>query len=384
MASRSVSRPELSLIAPTYNEQENIGRLVERVHGALAGYDYELIVVDDNSPDGTAETARQLSDQYPVKVVVRTSERGLASAVVAGFGHASGDVLGVIDADLQHPPEALPSLLEAIRGGADVAIGSRYVEGGGIEGWTFKREVISRGAKLLAAILLPSARRIKDPLAGFFLFRRDVIEGAELSPVGYKILLEVLARGTARNVAEVPYTFREREKGQSNLTYKEQVNYLRHLWRLAWFEGDVKRFLKFAAVGISGAGVNLGLLAVLHEAGGLQENIAVGISYEISILTNFVLNDVWTFRDRRVPGRRSVLIRAVKFNLVSLVGWAINLAVFSLAFNIGGIHYIVAEVIAIGVATLWNFFVNVKWTWGVKQEEAPGGVTLREEERDGR
>lgn len=375
MAQRSASNLELSLIAPTYNEKENISYLLKRVHEALSDYRYEVIVVDDNSPDGTAEEARRLSVEYPVKVLVRTGERGLASAVVAGFREADGDVLGVIDADLQHPPEALPSLLEAIRSGADVAIGSRYVEGGGIEGWTAKREVISRCAKLLA-MLVPRARGIKDPLAGFFLFKRSVIEGTELSPIGYKILLEVLARGNADKVVEVPYTFRERERGQSHLTYREQVNYLKHLWRLAWHAGELKRFLKFAVVGTSGAGVNLGLLALFVEVGGLHETIAVGISYEISILTNFMLNEVWTFRDRRGPGWRSVLARALKFNLVSLVGWAINLAVFSMIFNLAGIHYLLSEIMAIGVAMLWNFFVNVKWTWKGKRDDVAADMGM--------
>jgi dolichol-phosphate mannosyltransferase len=369
MEPHAAANPELSLIVPTYNERENIAPLVERVHRALAQCRYELIVVDDNSPDGTSEVARSLSDQYPVKVLVRTTERGLASAVVAGFKEARGEVLGVIDADLQHPPEAIPSLLEAIRAGADVAIGSRYVEGGGIEGWSTKREIISKGAKTLARTLLPaSIAGIKDPLAGFFLFRREVIDDAVLSPTGYKILLEVLVRGNASQVTEVPYTFRERERGQSNLTFREQVNFLKHLSRLAWFEGGVRRFLKFCVVGASGAGVNLGFLALFVQVGGLDEVLSVALSYEISILTNFTLNELWTFRDRRGPGGRSVVLRALKFNLVSLVGWAINLAVFTIVFKIAGIHYIVSEIIAIGAATMWNFIANVKWTWAQQRD----------------
>ncbi len=371
MAQQSASNPsansgpavELSLIAPTYNEKENITPLVERVHQALSKYSYELIVVDDNSPDGTSGVAQSLSSQYPLKVIVRTRQRGLASAAVAGFDQARGQVLGVIDADLQHPPEAIPALLEAIRGGADVAIASRYIEGGSIEGWSTKREVISKGARLLATILLPSTREIKDPIAGFFLFKRKVIDGAVLTPTGYKILLEVLVRGNASQIAEVPYTFKERERGKSNLTFREQLNFVKHLCRLAWFEGDIKRFVKFGMVGASGAGVNLGLLALFVQVAGMDEIVSVALSYEISILTNFMLNEIWTFRDRRVPGRKSLLIRAVKFNMVSLVGWAINLAVFSMVFKIAGIHYIVSEIIAIGAATLWNFFANVKWTW---------------------
>ena len=344
MESQSALNVELSLIAPTYNEKENIVPLVERVHKALSQYDYELIIVDDNSPDGTAQLANSLSSKYPLKVIVRTTERGLASAVVAGFSQAGGQVLGVIDADLQHPPEAIPALLDAIRGGADIAIGSRYVEGGGIEGWGTKREIISIGAKTIARLLLSSVKGIKDPLAGFFLFRREVIEGAVLAPTGYKILLEVLVRGNASQVVEVPYIFKERERGKSNLTFNEQLNFLKHLSHLAWFEGNIKRFLKFCMVGASGFCVNLGLLAILVEVVGMHKVWAQIPSYQISILNNFMLNEFWTFSDRRTPGLKSFLIRAVKFNLISQVGWGINISVYYLALNVAGIYYIVSQI----------------------------------------
>jgi dolichol-phosphate mannosyltransferase len=371
MEPQSDSNVELSLIAPTYNEKENIVPLVERVHKALSRFNYELIIVDDDSPDGTADLANSISTKYPLKVIVRKNERGLASAVVAGFDQASGQVLGVIDADLQHPPEAIPKLLDAIRGGADVAIGSRYVEGGGIEGWSTRREIISIGAKTIARFLLASVRGIKDPLAGFFLFRREVIEGVMLTPTGYKILLEVLVRGHAGQVVEVPYVFKERERGKSNLTFKEQLNFLKHLSRLAWFEGELKRFIKFCVVGASGFCVNLGLLALFVEVANMHKVWAQVPSYQISILTNFAFNEYWTFRDRRTPGLKAFLIRAVKFNLVSQVGWGINIGVYYVALNVAGIYYIVSQIIAIAVATLWNFFTNVIWTWRKGPKEAP-------------
>ena len=366
MESHSSPYPELSLVVPTYNERENITLLLERIHKSLSDYNYELIVVDDNSPDGTSELARSLASKYPLKVIVRTNERGLASAVVVGFKQARGDILGVIDADLQHPPEFIPALIKAVRDGADVAIASRYIQGGGIEGWTFKRKIISRGAKIPANILLTSARKIKDPLSGFFLFRKRVIDGAVLSPTGYKILLEVLVRGKANRVVEVPYTFKERERGKSNLTAKEQINYLSHLSRLAWEEGGVRRFIKFCIVGASGFGVNVGLLALFVEIAGMNKVWAQIPSYQISILTNFAFNEFWTFSDRRTPGLRSFLMRAIKFNLVSQVGWGINLGVYYLALNVAGIYYIVSQIIAIAVATMWNFLSNVIWTWRTK------------------
>lgn len=379
MAPQSASNPslnsgqavELSLISPTFNEKENITPLVERVHKALSKYSYELIVVDDNSPDGTSELAKSLSSKYPLKVIVRTSERGLASAVVAGFDQATGEVLGVIDADLQHPPEEIPALLEAIRGGADVAIASRYVEGGNIEGWSTRREIISKGAKLLATILLPSTRKIKDPLAGFFLFKRKVIDGVVLTPTGYKILLEVLVRGNASQIAEVPYTFKERERGKSNLTLREQLNFLKHLSRLAWFDGDVKRFLKFCVVGTTGFGVNIGVFWLLTRIAGLREPydlVALIIALEISILSNFALNDLWTFRDKRTGGLKALVVRAVKFNMVSSGAVAIYYAIYTPLTRLLGVYDLLALFFAILVGLVWNFMINFLWTWKTESQ----------------
>jgi dolichol-phosphate mannosyltransferase len=363
MTSQDESRVELSLIAPTYNEKENIIPLVERVHKALSTYNYELIVVDDNSPDGTSDIARSLSSRYPVRVIVRTNERGLASAVVAGFNEAKGEILGVIDADLQHPPEAIPPLIDSIRAGADVSIGSRYVEGGGIEGWGASRKIISRGATNIARIALSSARRAKDPLSGFFLFRNEIIEGTTLTPKGYKILLEVLVKGNAVNVSEIPYTFKERERGESNLTIREELNFVEHVIRLAWYEGNLKRFLKFCIVGASGTLVYLGLLALLTERAGLFYALSAAIAYEISILNNFTWNELWTFRDKRATSEGTVFIRAVKFNLVSLIGLGIHEAVLTFFTEVTDLFYILSAIIAIFCAVLWNFFANVRWTW---------------------
>jgi dolichol-phosphate mannosyltransferase len=287
--------------------------------------------------------------------------------VVAGFDQATGEVLGVIDADLQHPPEEIPALLEAIRGGADVAIASRYVEGGCIEGWSTKRVMISKSAKLLATILLPSTREIKDPLAGFFLFKKKVIDGAVLTPTGYKILLEVLVRGNASQIAEVPYTFKERERGKSNLTLREQLNFLRHVSRLAWFDRDIKRFLKFCVVGASGTFVYLGLLALFTETAGLFYVLSAALAYEISIVNNFTWNELWTFRDKRASAGGSILIRALKFNLVSLIGLGIHEAVLTFFTEVTGLFYILSAIIAIFCAVIWNFFANVKWTWRSRQ-----------------
>ena len=366
MNSLHSSSTEFSLVVPTYCESQNIAILVEKVHQSLSSYSYELVVVDDNSPDGTSEIANSLSQQYPVRVITRRNERGLASAVVEGFKQARGDILGVIDADLQHPPEVIPELLETVMSGADVVIASRYVEGGGSEGWSASRKIISKGSKLLAQVLLPAARGIKDPLSGFFLLRKEVIDGVELSPTGYKILLEVLVKGKATEVAEVPYIFKVRERGTSNLTSGEGIRYLKHLTRLTGLQAGAMRFLKFSLVGLSGVLVNEGLLWLLTENLGLYYLLSAAIAVETAIITNFILNDIWTFRDRRTPGTRSLLGRGLKFNLVSLGGLGINIAILWTVTEVVGISYLISNLIGIAGATLWNYTINTLWTWRAK------------------
>lgn len=164
-----------------------------------------------------------LSARYPLKVVVRRHKRGLASAVVDGLRKISGQIVGVMDADLQHPPEVISSLLKRIEGGADIAIASRYVEGGGCQDCGWARKIISRGAIFLAHLLLPSTRGIRDPMSDFFMLRRGVVASAGLRPTGFKILLEILIEGEYGSVAEAPYTFRARSSGESKLSTGQRI-----------------------------------------------------------------------------------------------------------------------------------------------------------------
>jgi len=187
----------------------------------------------------------------------------------------------------------------------------------------------------------------------------------------------VLTKGNTSRVAEIPYTFRERERGESNLTFREEVNYIKHLGRLILFERHIIRFLKFCAVGVSGTLVYIGLLALFTEVAGLFYILSALIGYEISILNNFTWNELWTFRDRRLAVGSSVLTRGIKFNLVSLVGLGIHAAVLALFTEVAGLFYILSACIAILSAMLWNFFINLKWTWrpkniDVSKNDVPG------------
>ena len=216
----------LSIILPTYNEAENLPELIERIETALKGHLFEIIVVDDNSPDGTADVAVELNRKYGnIRVLRRRGKLGLASAILDGVNMANGNVIVVMDADLQHPPELLPRLVEKMEEGYHVVIASRYVNGGGVEGWSFWRKLISKGAIFLAHLLLPETRKVKDVTSGYFVLKKDVLEGVRLNPVGYKLLLEVLVKGRYSKVVEVPYIFKPRKKGKSKLGFNEIFNY---------------------------------------------------------------------------------------------------------------------------------------------------------------
>jgi dolichol-phosphate mannosyltransferase len=222
----------LSLIIPTYNEHDNIQPLVERLNRTLTGRKYEIIFVDDNSKDGTVDVIANLASQYPVKVVVRKSERGLATAVLHGLKFAQGNIVGVMDADLQHPPEVVAGLIKAIEDGADLAVASRYVPGGGCPNWGLTRRIISKGAIALSHLFLPASRQVKDPMSGFFMFRGDRIAGLEFKPLGYKILLEMLVIGKFKKVVEVPFIFEDRSSGRSKMKARQQIDYLQHILSL--------------------------------------------------------------------------------------------------------------------------------------------------------
>jgi len=351
------------LVVPTYKERDNITPLVQRIHHALSATNYRVLFVDDDSSDGTKELVFALAKKYPVDILVRENKRGLASAVCDGLRHVAAEIAMVMDADLQHPPEDLTNLLKRINDGADLAIASRYVPGGGCQGWGLARRLWSKGGILLSHLLLPSTRRVKDTMSGFFALRTQVINNANLKPTGYKILLEILIQGQYRNVAEVPYVFRTRSHGESKLSLRQQVDYLKHLYSLMRRSGELWRFAKFGLVGASGILVNEGLLWLLTEFAGLVYLVSSVIAIETSIISNFVLNEYFTFRDRRRPSINSIFGRLLKFNLVCLVGLLINLGVLWIFTSVVGINYLISNLFGIALAFLWNYFANSMWTW---------------------
>ena len=353
--------PKLSIVIPTYNERENLPILLEKLEKALHDIDFEAIIVDDDSPDGTWRLAEELArTKYPwLRVIRRVGERGLASAVIRGFSEARGEYVVVMDADLQHPPEMLPQLLKtAFEERADVVIASRYARGGGVEGWSRLRLFVSRGATLLAYLLLPEARRTSDPMSGFFLVKRELLNRCidELKPRGYKILLEILVKCKPAKIVDVPYVFRRRFAGESKLGLRTMFDYILHVLELNQY-----RILKNATVGLSGLLVLWCTLYLLSDILGINPLAAYLAAIEASILNNFFWNDRLVFRRR--GRRKSWYRRLIEYHGAVALGAATNYAVFTLLYVLLHVNKYVASLAGIIAGFMLNYLASEHGVW---------------------
>lgn len=345
----------LSIIVPTYNEAENLERLVDGIFKTLRSSNFELIIVDDNSPDGTGKLADELaSKNRNIIVVHRPGKLGLGTAILDGVAVSRGEIIGVIDADLQHPPEVLKTMLERAEEGADIVVASRYVDGGRVEGWSWLRKIISKGALWLSHLFLPQTKNVKDTLSGYFLFKKDVIKDATIDVKEFKLLIEILAKGRYEKVVEVPYTFRARIAGKSKLGTKQIFSYVKQLLRLSDY-----RILKFMTVGVSGIVVNNGILWLLVSLAIMSPFFAEIFSIESSILSNFALNNFWTFRGRKSGG---IIYRLLKYHGSVLVGAVVNYLVFVLLLA-AGLHFLVANTIGILIGFVFNYLLSETFVW---------------------
>jgi dolichol-phosphate mannosyltransferase len=345
----------ISIILPTYNEAQNIKRIVPAItkvfqEKAIEG---EVIVVDDNSPDGTADIASNLANSYPVKVHVRKGGRGLSSAVIEGFGLAKGDVCIVMDADLSHPVEKIPDMIQPIlEGRCDATVGSRYVAGGGAQKWPLLRRIASKGAGLLAK----GVTSLSDPTSGFMAVRKRILEGVKLDPLGWKIVLEVVVKTRSR-VMEVPIVFSDRQAGKSKLGLGAQVDYLRHLVRLYAHRYPLFReFVKFCLVGLTGLVVDTAVLVSLVDYLDLDPRFAALFAFATAVSWNYVFNRIWAFESARsTPIPRSYVF----FVSISLGGLGVRIGVMHLLIEYAAMGekpwYILASMMGIAAATAFNF-----------------------------
>ena len=369
---------DLSVVLPTFNEGANIVAALEQLLARLdtvPGLKYEIIVVDDDSPDRTWEIVERLAETCPqVRVLRRQTERGLSTAVIRGWQVARGRVLGVMDADLQHPPEVNEQLWKEMSRGAELAVASRHVEGGGVSDWSLARRIISRCAQMIGLAILPEVTaRVSDPMSGYFMISRNSIAGRELNPLGYKILIEVLGRGKVDWISEVPYTFRERVEGSSKVTNKIYLEYFQHLLRIRMYLLKSSLFFRFCVVGLSGVVIDMSLLYLLSDPKMLGWGLTRSkiIAAEAALINNFIWNDLWTFaavsRHQNHFGQR--LKRLLKFNAICAVGLILNVLILNVEFNSLHMNRYVANLVAIVIVTVWNYMTNWKLNWRVTAKE---------------
>ncbi|HET7270418.1 MAG TPA: glycosyltransferase family 2 protein, partial [Rubrobacter sp.] len=331
----NTDRMLLTLVVPTRNEADNVPRLVRELRESLSDLDYRVVFVDD-STDGTPEVIQKLSEEDGrVRLVRREGSArngGLSTAVTTGMELFSGasEYTCVMDADLQHPPEKVREMLEIARtSDADVVVASRYAPGGSYAGLPgIVRRAVSVGSKYLAQIVFKEARKTSDPMTGFFLVKNEAISGIQFRPTGFKVLLEILVCAPELKVVEAPFDFRARHAGVSKATMRQGFEYLTHILSLFWYVPSAGRFWKFALVGASGVLVNMATLIVLAEVFDAHKVIAWMFAVGISILSNFLLNNAFTWRDIRHSSRIHFLLRGALAYPVAVMGIGANFAVW--------------------------------------------------------
>lgn len=358
--------PNLAVIVPTLNEQPNIEEFLRRLAQALSGLSWEVVFVDDDSQDGTADFVRAIArrDQR-VRVIQRIGRRGLASACIEGMLASSAPYLAVMDADLQHDERLLPEMLAALEtGDFDVVVGSRYVAGGSLGDASAERQRISRFATRLATMVLGTD--LKDPMSGFFVLRQEALQDVvgRLSGIGYKVLLDILASApTPLRVRELPYVFRPRHAGVSKLDSAVAWEYLMMLMDKKAGRYIPVRFLAFALVGATGVGVHLAVLWLLFGIIGIEFSIGQGVATLTAMTTNFLLNNAFTYRDRRL--RRGRLLRGwLSFVAACSVGAVANVGIASYLYIETQAGWFWSALAGTMVGAVWNYAVTLMYTWG--------------------
>jgi dolichol-phosphate mannosyltransferase len=401
----------MSIIIPTYNESENISKLIEAIKDNLPyGIFTEIIVVDDNSPDGTGRIVENyvqnairtknrstrhhhqennlLSNNdnignYLIKVIHRPNKSGLISAILQGIESSTGRNILIMDADFSHPPETIPRLIdELLQDPNCIVIASRYISGGSIMGWPYKRRILSSGAAKIARHSLKVCN-VKDPMSGFFALPRHLIENIHFNTRGYKLLLELLVKvNEGIRVKEIPYTFTDRKSGESKLDFNVIFDYAKSVWYLYRYgrksskgliqNKQAKRnsvlFLskagRFFTVGASGLLLNYVVSFLLSN--GILANLwyleATMIGILCSLTSNFLLNKAWTFEDRNFSANHT-LKQFGLFVGMSSIGAILQLAMVYLLVHSGGIRYEFSLILAVAIASISNFLLNKKWTF---------------------
>jgi dolichol-phosphate mannosyltransferase len=363
-AKRVTGLPILSVVVPTFNERDNVSKLYHKLEAALDGVDWEVVFVDDNSPDGTWDVVRNLAQQDSrVRCVRRIGRRGLSGACIEGILASSAPYAAVMDADLQHDEKQLPKMLSLLQSGqAELVVGSRYIEGGSADSFDRGRAGASALATEVAKRVLGVA--IADPMSGFFMIRRDRFEelAPALSTQGFKILLDVVATAHGKlKTIEVPYTFGTRVHGESKLDSMVALDFVGLV--LAKFTHDVVslRFLLFAMVGGTGLFVHLGTLFIALKLFDLPFAEAQGLGAFVAMTSNFILNNFLTYRDQRLKGF-AILGGLLAFYLVCSVGLFANVGVAFSVYDQEPIWWLAGAAGAL-MGVVWNYAMSGLFVW---------------------
>jgi dolichol-phosphate mannosyltransferase len=355
--------PELSIIVPTFNERTNVPLLVERLERLLTACDWEVVFVDDNSPDGTAAAARAIGEgDSRVRCIRRIGRRGLAGACLEGMLASQARYVAVMDADLQHDESLLLEMLQILRtASADLIVASRYLEGGSAAGLSKQRSRVSRWSNGLVRLLL--GIDLTDPMSGYFMLRRDTFEALapSLSSQGFKILLDIVATGRGNlRVIELPTIFGERRHGESKLDSKIALDFAALLVAKLTNDAVSVRFLMFSLVGLSGVGIHMAILSLVMLTGA-SFAVAQSVAAIGAMTWNFILNNVFTYRDQRLSGWR-FLTGLLRFQLICAIGAVANVG---LAIFIYGSTHIwwLAGLAGVVIGAVWNYAVTSAFVW---------------------
>jgi dolichol-phosphate mannosyltransferase len=359
--------PELTLVIPTLNERDNIGPLVDLLDAVLEAVSWEVIFVDDDSPDGTAERIREIGRRdRRVRCLQRLGRRGLTTACIEGALAASATYIAVMDADMQHDENLLPQMLAMLKSGsADLVVGSRYVAGGGIGGLDAARANMSAFATRLSRIICKA--EIADPMSGFFMLRRDVLEGAlrRLSGQGFKILLDILASSPrSLRIRELPYNFRERQHGESKLDTLVAWEYMMLIADKLIGHIIPVRFALFAFVGGIGLFIHMSVLWWGLTVAGAAFNMAQTSATIVAMTANFFINNLFTYRDRRLRGL-AVLRGLFTFYAICTLGAVANVGIAGYVFSRNEVWWL-AGLAGVVVGSVWNYAISSVFTWKQK------------------
>ncbi len=359
---------ELAVVIPTFNEKANVPTLIAKLDQALEGRRWEAIFVDDDSPDGTAEAARELGRlDTRVRVIQRIGRRGLSSACIEGMCATAAPIVAVIDGDLQHDETLLPAMLDLLKAdaGLDVIVGSRFVSGGGTGEWDRDRVAKSALATKLSRRVLKAD--LSDPMSGFFAIRTDVVRrlAPELSAIGFKILLDLLtASPTPLRFVELPYTFRVRTEGESKLDHVVAMEYLIALYDRMFGRFVPVRFAMFSAIGVIGVGVHMGVLTALFVGLGVSFVVGEILATLAALTLNFFLNNALTYRDRRLKGWRQLVDGWVSFAVICSVGAVANVGIAAFLYDMRDGAWAASALVGVLIGAVWNYALSSKFTWG--------------------